>query len=324
MKIMSFSMGLFVASGWFCYVSKAFSTTTTKRAFGRSAIKMIQAHEVEPDKYTIPDQPARFAKAKAENNVRVLDLEKIYKPDFVKGKTVLVTGGNRGVGLAVTKELVDCGANVIVTTRAPADIPGVKTLVSGVEMTDDECGVKLAKELKDQNIGSIDILINNAGYFYEPVEKVDTLNFKEELKMIDICAVGPLRISSGLYNAGLLKSGSKVVMITSQGGAIGWRTTQNPEGGDYGHHMSKAAANMMGVLLSQELKGKGICVTMLHPGFNKTDMTKKYSHIWEIEGAVDPTIGAKRVVHEVGRMYTEEKEMQGCFINCEDGMQIPW
>tara|TARA_B110000091_G_C13341966_1_gene280657 strand:+ start:42 stop:215 length:174 start_codon:yes stop_codon:yes gene_type:complete len=40
--------------------------------------------------------------------------------------------------------------------------------------------------------------------------------------------------------------------------------------------MSKAAANMMGVLLSQELKGKGICVSMLHPGFNKTDMTKKY------------------------------------------------
>ena len=50
----------------------------------------------------------------------------------------------------MTKELVDCGANVIVTTRAPADIPGVKTLVSGVEMTDDECGTKLAKELKDQ------------------------------------------------------------------------------------------------------------------------------------------------------------------------------
>ena len=41
---------------------------------------------------------------------------------------------------------------------------------------------------------------------------------------------------------------------------------------------------MMGVLLSQEMKGKGICVSMLHPGFNKTDMTKKYEAIWEIEG----------------------------------------
>ena len=196
MKIaMSAALGLFVTSGFLCYVSKAF--TGGRRAFGNSAIKMIQAHEIEPDKYTIPDQPARFAQAKKDNNVRVLDLEKIYNPDFVKGKTVLVTGGNRGIGLAVTKELIECGANVIVTTRAPADIPGVKTVVSGIEMTDDNCGDKLAKELKGQ---TIDILINNAGYFYEPVEKIDCLNFKEEMKMIDICAIGPLRISSGLYN----------------------------------------------------------------------------------------------------------------------------
>ena len=43
----------------------------------------------------------------------------------------------------------------------------------------------------------IDILINNAGYFYEPVEKIDSLNFDEEIRMFDICAVGPNRITSG-------------------------------------------------------------------------------------------------------------------------------
>ena len=48
--------------------------------------------------------------------------------------------------------------------------------------------------------------------------------------------------------------------------------------------MSKAAANMMGKLLSQELKKDGITVSLLHPGFNKTEMTKKYEKIWEIEG----------------------------------------
>ena len=129
-------------------------------------------------------------------------------------------------------------------------------------------------------------LINNAGYFYEPVEKIDSLNFPEELKMIDICALGPLRVSSSLYNAGLLQPGSVIAMITSQGGSISWRTTQNPSGGDYGHHMSKAAANMMSVLLSQEFKDKNIAVGILHPGFNKTDMTAKYEKIWEIEGKV--------------------------------------
>ncbi len=110
-------------------------------------------------------------------------------------------------------------------------------------------------------------------------------------------------------------------MITSQGGSIAWRTTQNPDGHDYGHHMSKASANMMSVLLSQELKNKGIIVTILHPGFNKTDMTKKYEKIWEIEGAVDASVGAKRVLYEIGLM---DESRNGKFINCEDGLRIPW
>jgi len=72
---------------------------------------------------------------------------------------------------------------------------------------------------------------------------------------------------------------------------------------------------------SQELKGKGIMVSILHPGFNKTEMTKKYEHIWEIEGAVDPSVGAKRVMHEISLMSLDNT---GTFINCEDGLPIPW
>ena len=85
--------------------------------------------------------------------------------------------------------------------------------------------------------------------------------------------------------------------------------------------MSKSAANMGGVLLAQELAPKGVCVQMLHPGFNKTGMTKKYEKIWEVEGAVDASMGAKRVLHEVKLM---SPEYNGLFINCEDGLQIPW
>ena len=85
--------------------------------------------------------------------------------------------------------------------------------------------------------------------------------------------------------------------------------------------MSKAAANMMSVLLAQELRSKGIAVIILHPGFNKTEMTKKYEAIWEVEGAVDPSIGAKRVVHEIG---VASMETTGSFVNCEDGLLIPW
>ena len=77
-------------------------------------------------------------------------------------------------------------------------------------MQDNSCGAKIVKALDGK---TIDILINNAGYFYGPVEKIDSLNFEEELKMIDICAVGVLRVTSALYNAGLLPKSSKVYTI---------------------------------------------------------------------------------------------------------------
>jgi NAD(P)-dependent dehydrogenase (short-subunit alcohol dehydrogenase family) len=85
--------------------------------------------------------------------------------------------------------------------------------------------------------------------------------------------------------------------------------------------MSKAAANMMAALLAQEVKEKGIAVGIFHPGFNKTEMTAKYKDIWEVEGAVDASVGAKRVMYETGRL---SMDTSGQFINCEDGLQIPW
>lgn len=292
------------------------------RTYGKRFMASVKTLRMAASGYTIADQPQRFANGKKDGNTRMIDLESIYDPKEVKGKNILVTGGNRGLGLAIVEELKAVGANVIVSVRSPCQMDGVE-VISGIDVTDNGCGDKLAKALKGK---PVDVLVNNAGYFYGPVEKIEdkSLNFEEEMKMIDICAVGPLRITAGLMNGGLLKSGSKVAMITSQGGSIDWRTVQNPEGGDYGHHMSKAAANMMGVLVSQELKSKGVCVTILHPGFNKTAMTKKYEHIWEIEGAVDPSVGGKRVTHEICNMYRDPEFYQGKFINCEDGLQIPW
>eukprot|EP00966_Prymnesium_polylepis_P189624 4393591-Prymnesium_polylepis.1 len=77
----------------------------------------------------------------------------------------------------------------------------------------------------------------------------------------------------------------------------------------------------MGVILSQELKAADIPLQMLHPGFNRTAMTQKYAHIWDIEGAVEPHIGAKRVLYET---LKADMHTSGSVINCEDGLVIPW
>lgn len=278
------------------------------------------ARRTTQHEYSTPDQQKRYAAALASRKKRFVDIEALYEPGYLKNKRVLITGANRGLGLALAVEMVQHGARVIVAGRSTSkelENTGVEQIICGVDVTDAVGMRKLVSALS----APVDILINNAGYFYEPEETLESLNFEEELKMIDICGVGPLRVTSALYNAKLLAPSSKVVIITSQAGSVEWRFTQNPEGHDYGHHMSRSACNMGGVLLSQELKAAGIPVLLLHPGFNKTDMTAKYSHIWEVEGAVDVGVGAKRVLHEVGLL---SMETTGRFINAEDGLQIPW
>jgi len=273
------------------------------------------------------DQVARFAKATEEKNERFLDIASVYDGGDLSGKRVLVTGGNRGLGLEITKELVSIGATALVVCRSSSKelerLVGKFNVYSGVDVTDNEAVVKAAKSIKSDG-GDIDVVINNAGYFYEPCEKIleDSLNFEEQLKQINICALGPLRVNSAMVNAGALAKDAKLAIITSQAGSVEWRSTQNKDdGGDYGHHMSRAACNIAGALQAEELRSKGFTVILLHPGFNRTEMTKKYEAIWDIEGAVQPSEGAKRVIFEVIRAKIEDT---GNFVNCEDGLQIPW
>lgn len=273
------------------------------------------------------DQVKRFAKAKEDDNRRFLDISSVYDGKDLSGKRVLVTGGNRGLGFELSKELVGIGATVIVLCRSSCteieQLVGKYNVYSGIDVTDTEAVEKAAKKVKSDG-GALDVVINNAGYFYDPCEKIldNSLNFDEQLKQINICALGPLRVNSALVNAGALAPDAKLAIITSQAGSAEWRSTQNAnDGSDYGHHMSRAACNIAGVLQAEELRSKGFTVILLHPGFNRTEMTKKYSHIWDIEGAVEPKEGAKRVLHEVINAKFEDS---GKFVNCEDGLQIPW
>ncbi|CAJ1949622.1 unnamed protein product [Cylindrotheca closterium] len=305
----------------------AFATPTFTRAVSSSAISMADFDETRGGTYSIADQVARFDKAKADNNERFLDITTVYDGGDLSGKRVLVTGGNRGLGFEITKELVSLGATALVLCRSSSKelsrLIGKYNVYDGVDVTDTEAVNKAMKKVKSDG-GDIDMIINNAGYFYEPCEKIldDSLNFEEELKQINICGLGPLRVNAAAVNSGALAESAKLVIITSQAGSCEWRSTQNKdEGGDYGHHMSRAACNMAGVLQAEELRSKGYSVILLHPGFNRTDMTAKYKEIWDKEGAVEPATGAKRVLYEA---IKSNMETTGQFINCEDGKKIPW
>ena len=284
--------------------------------------------------FTEPDQVKRYAAAVEAGNPRVLDIESMYEAGWMKGAHVLVTGANRGIGLSLAQEAVRCGAHVYAACRTVS--PELEALKAGAAASGGAVDVLLGLELTDyatceavadllQDAPPLDVVINNAGYFPDGKDDLSAgLAIEENLKQYDICAVGPLRVTAALVRAGRVKApGGKIINITSQGGSAVWRQVQNSnEGGDYGHHMGKAAANMAGALLAEELRPRGIAVANLHPGFNRTDMTRKYEDIWDIEGAVESEVGAKRVLHEVGRVGLLDS---GCpFVNCEDGLLIPY
>jgi len=279
--------------------------------------------------HSLADQTARFERAKEEGNQRFLDIASVFDGTSLAGQRVLVTGANRGLGLAIVQELVGCGAQVTATCRSDRGVlPDYlhaprHQIIDAVEVADITSVNAMVAQIADK---SIDIVINNAGYFpdiHETItEPANPLNFEEQLKQINVCAMGPLRVNSALVQNGKLADGCKLITISSQAGSAEWRFTQNSDsGGDYGHHMSRAACNIGGVLMSEELKKHGYPVVMLHPGFNRTDMTKKYEHIWDVEGAVPSDQGAKRVLHEV---IAVDISKTGQFINCEDGLQIPF
>jgi len=297
-------------------------TITTRSFAARSPTLLNMASE-----YSMADQVERFANAQAENDERFLNIDSVYKGNEIMGKRILVTGGNRGLGLEIVKQAVADGATVIVMCRSSnqelEELVGLWNVYSGVDVTDTDAVAKAMKRVKSDG-GALDFVINNAGYFYEPCEKItdDSLNFEEQLKQINICALGPLRVNAAAVTAGALADDAKLVIITSQAGSAEWRKVQNKdEGGDYGHHMSRAACNIAGVLQAEELRSKGYSVLLVHPGFNRTEMTAKYKEIWDIEGAVEPSVGAKRVLYEAMKSTLETT---GQFVNAEDGKLIPW
>lgn len=290
------------------------------------ALKVASAAQKETREsrqlYSLADQVARFERAKKENNRRFLDISSVYDGSSFKGKHVLVVGANKGLGFELIKELKAIGAEAIATCRTDAgELSALcKQVITNVEVTSFDSMKKMADSIKEP----LDYVIFNAGYFPDINDNLDTVQDAQALKQFDIQALGPLRCVGALKAAGHLpgERKAKVVIITSQAGSARWRFTQNKgEGGNYGHHMSRAACNMAGVLMCEELKSSEVPVVMLHPGFNRTTMTAKYSEIWDKEGAVEPAVGAKRVLHEVAKV---NMKISGRFINCEDGLQIPF
>ena len=181
--------------------------------------------------------------------------------------TSLVTGANRGIGLALCDQLAARGDHVIAVCRESSpDLAALNVeVIDGVDV-----GVPATVRALPDRLGDrrIDLLINNAGVGrWRSDDLLSEETLEEVLLQFRVNAIGPVIVTQALLP--LLAEGARVGIVTSRMGSI----ADNTSGGAYGYRMSKAAVNAAGKSLALDLADRGIAVALLHPGYVQTDMT---------------------------------------------------
>ena len=219
-------------------------------------------------------------------------------------KTVVITGANRGIGLALCQEFVEKNYQVYALCRkTSAQLTSLNVnVVEGVELSTEQGFTVMAAALSDINI---DLLICNAGILRD--ESLHALNVDTIRQQFEVNALAPLRVVELLQNN--LSSGSKVAMITSRMGSI----ADNGSGGRYGYRMSKAALNAASMSLSKDLAPRNIAVGIYHPGYVQTDMVNH-------GGDISANVAADRLVNLMENLTMAET---GVFKH-SNGEVLPW
>ncbi|MDK2885941.1 MAG: hypothetical protein PWP54_499 [Thermosipho sp. (in: thermotogales)] len=213
--------------------------------------------------------------------------------------TYLITGANRGIGLALTKEALKRGNKVIAATRKPKEENLIKLKNSGADLvimeldvSDYDSIIRFSSELKYD----VDILINNAGVLYR--DRFPELVYENFISSFKVNTLGALFLTQELYKNKKLRQGGKIINIDSILGSI-----SNASGTtSYSYSVSKAALNMVTKLLSSFFLREQIIVFSVHPGWVKTDMGGKEAPI-EPEDSAKGIIDLSEKVSETGKFY---------------------
>lgn len=190
---------------------------------------------------------------------------------------VLVVGGNRGIGLELTRQLAARGDRVWVTCRVPTlELSAMKgvSVIDGVDVVDDAGLAKVVAAMREIRL---DLLVLAAGVLES--NALAPLDVASVQRQFAVNALAPLRFASALHAC--IPEGGKIALLTSRMGSI----ADNGSGGHYGYRMSKAALNAAGKSLAIDLAPRGIAVALLHPGYVRTRMTGSHGLIEADESA---------------------------------------
>ncbi|MGI8666256.1 MAG: oxidoreductase [Jatrophihabitans sp.] len=183
-------------------------------------------------------------------------------------RIVLITGCSSGIGKAAARQLNQAGYLVYATARKPDTLAelaaaGCRTLRLDVE--DEASMVAATDRIRDEH-GSVDVLVNNAGYgLYGPIEQ---LPLSEVRRQFDTNVFGLVRLTQLVLPAMRERRAGRIVNVSSMGG----RTTL-PGGGFY--HASKYAVEAISDALRIEVKPFGIQVVLIEPGVVRTPWSEQ-------------------------------------------------
>ena len=203
-------------------------------------------------------------------------------------QVALVSGGNRGIGLALTEDLARRGFQVILGSRSlaagqraakPLTKQGLKVLAVKLDITKASDRKAVLKLIKTQ-FHRLDVLVNNAGVFLDSSDDSQKAKLSDIRKSFEINTLGAFEMCRTFLPFMAKHHFGRVVNVSSGMGQL-----SEMNGGCPGYRLSKTALNAVTRIFSEEYKDQGILVNSVCPGWVKTRMGGKGAEISPAEGA---------------------------------------
>lgn len=238
-------------------------------------------------------------------------------------KTAFVTGANKGIGLATSRLLAEKGYHVWMGVRslersieAYQDLKadGLDVSLIQIDISDDHSVAKAAAQLNNE-IDSLDILINNAGFAADLSLKPSEESIHAIKEQYETNTFGPIRVTQQLLPLLKQSNEASIIMLSSIVGSLALSADDSVIYGQVnfgGYASSKTALNALVLAYAKELKPLGIPVIAMEPGHIKTDLNGN-------TGTDTPESAAQLIVD-----YALKKDMtlSGKFFGPNGG--LPW
>ncbi|GAA3718074.1 SDR family oxidoreductase [Nonomuraea antimicrobica] len=227
-------------------------------------------------------------------------------------RVCVVTGGNRGIGREIARQLALNGDLVVLTARdlgkaekAVGELGGGTVEARRLDVADPGSARSFARELADAH-GRVDVLVNNAAIHYDTWQRASDADLTVVREALETNLLGAWQVTLALLPLLRASGHARVVNVSSELGSLASMGAGNPA-----YAVSKAGLNALTRILAAELRGEGILVNAVCPGWVATDMGGP--------GGRPVAEGARSVLWAVD--LPDDGPSGGFF---RDGRPVPW